>query len=752
MTGHVETGRVEYSERAFHQDAMEAMRGDIVRGTIELLTNSDDAYAAVDDGRRRHIVLEVEHRRSQPWRVVVRDRATGMRAADMKQRLTRLGGRTSGFETGESRRGNLGRGAKDLAAFGEVTFEAICDGHFSKLTLDPDGTWHLEPERSPTPDDKERLGIKRGSGMVVTVEVQPGVTCPQHDSLRRKLATHFQLRDILSDEQRKVELVNINDGTRDLLAYGYPEASVVFETEELPIVGYPDTSTSLVIWRLPARYDDGPDDPGRPNGILLKGARAIYDNTLFSFESNPHSGWFSGKLDCPYIDTLARDYDERLSTGNEVDPANPMPIITRRRDGLNPNHPFVQALKEAVEGPLRELVAKAAEEARRNLSAIESDDTRRALDRAARELARMVNEELRDIEAEELPGDGNGTVPLLSLIPEQAFAYMGEDRTLTVVGRRSDLTEETSVDITVDPVGVVEVLSDSVTLRTHSAREDVLVSQVRLRPLLEGEVTIVTATAGSANAAALVEVKPERTIVPPEVWVPDVMQFERPSYNVGLHRHKELLVIAPAEDVDKYGPRVTVSSSDPGVVILTPTLVFELDETGEFFAAHVKVEARTLNANAVVTARCGETSATTHVVVTRKEEGGGFKLVLTDEDWGTYRAVIEQETDEREQSVRVIKVAGRHPALRGYLGPGFELQNTPQARSIVAEVVADVTARLVVSELYRLRRGHEVFDADRLYREHYKRVTRFLPRLQRVLVPVAGSEEVVEPLEVRRAG
>ena len=39
-----ETGRVSYGGRAFHQDASEAMRGDIVRALIETITNADDAY------------------------------------------------------------------------------------------------------------------------------------------------------------------------------------------------------------------------------------------------------------------------------------------------------------------------------------------------------------------------------------------------------------------------------------------------------------------------------------------------------------------------------------------------------------------------------------------------------------------------------------------------------------------------------------------------------------------------------------
>lgn len=108
------TGQVEYTPRAFMQDAQSAMRGDIFRALIETITNSDDAYK----GAKGKIRIEVEHRRG-PWRVITRDRASGMRSDRMEEAILRLGGRTSGFERGQNVRGNLGRGAKDLAAFGQ---------------------------------------------------------------------------------------------------------------------------------------------------------------------------------------------------------------------------------------------------------------------------------------------------------------------------------------------------------------------------------------------------------------------------------------------------------------------------------------------------------------------------------------------------------------------------------------------------------------------------------------------------------
>lgn len=748
-------GRVAYGERAFHQDAIEAMRGDIVRGIIEAITNSDDAYASKEDGRTKRILIEVEHRRMQKWKVALRDRATGMCAADMEHKLTRLGGRTSGFEAGEHRRGNLGRGAKDLAAFGDVTFESIYNRRYSKLQLKTDGQWELNPiDRSASDKDRERLGILRGNGFAATIAVLPVVRCPQHETLKRKLRTHYALRDILSDPLRKVDLINLNDGSTDLLTYQYPELPVAFETSKLEFPGYPEAKASLTIWRHPNRYDEGPHDSGRPIGILLKGNRAIYENTLFGYEGNVHAGWFSGKFVCPYIDQLAREYDERLVKGEEHISENPMPIITRRRDGLSLQHPFVEAIKKAVEGPLGNLVAQEAERARERAGAVETDATRQALERASRELSRMVNEELREIEAEELPGEGKGPVPLLSIIPEQAYAYMGEDRTLTVAGRREDIPDEAEVDISIDPAGILELLTPRVVLRPHVRRDDVLVGQVRLRPILEGEATIVSVHYESASAGALVEVRAEREkLDSDEMPIPEELQFERPSYRVGWQRQKELFLFAPAKDVARYGTRVTLSSSEPGVVVLTPSRILKPVESGEYSMARVRVEARILDTNAVIIAKCREALASTHVIVTRREESGMFKLVLTDEEWGNFRAIIEAETDETGVQTRVIKIAGRHPALQTYLGENFELQETPQARSILAEVVADVTSRFVVSELYRIRRSNEFFDADRIYREHYKRVTRFLPRLQRVLI---GDSKGVYSLtgsliEVRRA-
>jgi hypothetical protein len=395
-----EKGRVKYGGRAFHQDATEAMRGDIIRALIETITNSDDAYGE----KNGKIRIEIEHRRG-PWKVITRDRAKGMSAAQMREAFAILGGRTSGFESGASVRGNLGRGAKDLAAFGTVVFESISDDKYSKLTLEPNGEYILDPQdRKADTAIRELLGIHRGNGTAVTMNVADNIRCPLHAKLAERLSKHYQLRDILSDPRREVTLVNVGKDKGITLRYAYPSLPIVFQGE-LAIPGYPEATAAVTIYRNEERYDDSPSEDSRPAGLLIKGRRAIYESTLFRFESHPMAGWFSGRVECPYVDQLASEYDRRLLAGERQDDRNPIPVITRRRDGLQPTHPFYKALATVVEKPLGELIREEEKKARES-SGHESSKMRRTLDALGRDLARLIDEDLRELEEEGLIGGG----------------------------------------------------------------------------------------------------------------------------------------------------------------------------------------------------------------------------------------------------------------------------------------------------------------------------------------------------------
>lgn len=724
-------GRVDYTARAFLQDAQSAMRGDIIRGLIEMITNSDDAY----NGNRGKIRIEVEHCHG-PWRVITRDRATGMRAARMQDAILRLGARTSGFELGQNVRGNLGRGAKDLAAFGQVQFESICDGYYSRLMLEPSGEYTLDRERKCSDEDRKRLHIPRANGTTVTVHVTENIRCPRHGKLTERLSRHYQLRDILSDSKRELMLFDIGKDIQDTLRFNCPEREAVF-SGKLSVEDYPRAEVRLVVWRNAERYDDPSSDPCRPAGLLIKGNRAIYDNTLFKFEGHPYSGWFSGRVECAFIDVLAREYDERVERRERHPRDNHIPIITRTRDGLESNHPFTKVLAKSVEEVLGPLI-KAEEDKAKQEGAFESSSLRKRLDAVGRDLARLIDEDLREIEADTLPigPDGKPDVPDIKLIPEQAIAYVGEDKTLTLQVRVNLGVKDARVSL--EPGGVLELLDDGpIELKSHRRRDDVLVGQVHLRPLLEGEAAFLTAEAGSHSVVALIEVLPPPEEIEEEIQPPEVLEFEREKYRLAWGKKKRLFLQAPADVVAKDGKEVRVWSDNPGIVVLGGSSVLGFDDNLEYYVSKVEIEARELGAKANLSAELGEHTATCQVIVTQDEAGPNLLIRVVPEEAGTRRALITRSGDQT-----VIKIMGLHPALKPYLGPPPELpgQDKPISRAIIAEIIASEGARMVVEK--RFTSGSlfgEEPDAASIYVMHYRYLSKYLARCHRALVPTTEA-------------
>jgi len=722
-----ESGRVSYEGRAFHQDASEAMRGDIIRALIETVTNCDDAYGD-KDGKIR---IEIEHRRG-PWKVVTRDRAKGMSASRMKEAFVKLGGRTSGFESGEAVRGNLGRGAKDLAAFGTVHFESIFEERYSKLTLKATGDYILDPnDRKVDESVRERLGIPRGNGTVVTMDVLDSIRCPQHAKLSERLSKHFQLRDILSHPRREVTLVNA-DKDKDkgiTLRFAYPSLPVAYQGE-LAIPGYPEANVVLVIYRNEERYDDPPSDDSRPAGLLVKGRRAIYENTLFRFENNAMAGWFSGRVECPYIDQLAREYDHRLDADQPQLDKNPIPIISRRRDGLRPEHPFYKALAKTVEGPLGNLIREEEKKAKES-SGHESAKMRKTLDALGRDLARLIDEDLRNLEEEGLEGVGDvgSTIPPIRLIPEQAVLYMGEDKTLTVQVR-ADL-QLTELQAEVEPEGVIAIIGNTrIPLTPHKKRPlELLVGQIHVRPLVEDKDTLLTVMSGSNSAMALIEVRPERVTI--EIPEPETLQFERDSYRVAYGKKKSIRILAPVEVVDKLGQDVQLQSSDPSVVILAGgKCLLRLDKEYEFYVGEATVEARKLGAKATITARLGSLAATCNLAVTRDDEGPTISIKFDEDEAGKYRAEVD-----RDGGNICIRIKCGNPVTRRYQGasPDFPDRDRSTFKAIVAEIAADQAARMILEKKFPVA-GAERLDAARFYGEHYYYMHKYLLRCHKTLV------------------
>ena len=718
------SNRLVYAPRAFRQDAHNAMKGDIVRGLIEAITNADDAYGE-QPGKIR---VSIERRRNGSSKVVVRDRAGGMRADLMKEAIGNLGGRTSGFEQGQNVRGNLGRGAKDLAAFGPVTFQSIRDGFFSNLTLKEDGAYEMLPERRARAEDYEALGVKRnGSGTLVTINVGPGIRIPQHDKLVEKLSTHYQLRDIASNPRRDLTVEGSKGGRVDAIRYSRPSLKEV-HSSEIEVVGFPGATARLTIWRNPDCYDNPSSDPGRPEGILIVGGRAVYENTLFRFEGKPYSGCFSGRLECPYIDELARDYDGRIQQGSGRTDQNPIPIITRDRDGLEDEHPFVKALAAAVESHLEPLIRQEEMQGKKD-AARESPRMRRTLDELGRDLGKLINEDLRELDAEGISGGGDGAEDfLLRIIPEEIVMYMGEDKTVSVLVARQLGTTEVEVEF--DAEGVVALLNGpAIPLTDHPRRDGYLIGRFKLRPLIEDDETYLVIRAGDEEVGALVEVRPER--FDPEPEPPESLRFERDRYHLTQGKRRRLTIQAPIEIVNDAGSLVRVTSSTSEIALLHGGQVeLEFDEDLLFFTGQIEVDPRVIGASGELRADLGEHHAQCRVSVGTFGSGPQIQIKIVDKDAGAFRALVER----REDGSVEMAICGGHPVLRRYLGPApdFPLLETEQAKSVLAEIIAAEAARMVAEKKYP---SASDLDGAAFYSEHRHYLEKYLLRCHKMMLP-----------------
>ncbi len=728
-------GRIPYTSRALLQDAQEAMGTDLVRGLIELITNSDDSYAR--QNRSGPIRVEVDHSRQRvPHEVIVRDRAGGMSFKEMRDGLLPIGGRSSGLNEGQSVRGNRGRGAKDLVAFGEVEFTSIKDGRISTMRLRQTGEYEFSREGDkPTQQQRDELGVKRGNGTVVTVFCK-GVRRPRHENLGDDLTNDFQLRDIMADPQRTVTLVGQtkHSSRTAKLRYSRPILEPLADTN-IHIEGYPEAGpVSLTVGKLPERSDDPQHDPTRAAGILIAGRRAIYDNTLFKFEGHPSAGWLHGRLTCPYIDQLANEHDDVVEADQPPPENNPIAIISRRRRGLVKDHPFWVALSRAIEEQLAPLIEKLEQEEKAGNEPKESPETRRRLDHIGRTAAKMLHQSLRELD-EDIPLVGPLPEPL-AIHPRQANIVVGSTKTLSVVCDAEIFKEGEQISIEIEPESAFQIANQT-PIRLgppRGGRTDVLTAPVRIK-CLRTESGLLEASVGNRSEwADLVGI--EEPPPPPPTDPPDHFRFENASYTVGVNKRKAVELWAPADLVAHTHGIVQVRSDNAGVTVLDGgTAQMSLNEDLGFYVASVRVAGNRLGARATLYADLVQHAAQSSVKVVSRDTGiPDLKIDFTHRSDPRWRSYFDPE-EPTPESNQTLWVAVKHPSLLPLAKDDFSGERSPEFRTALAEVIAEA----LVARLVKKEHASQPVDAATLYQRHAQQQTKILPPIQKVLIQLQAN-------------
>jgi len=700
-----------FDARYRFQNAKLSIR-DIFDVIVELVTNADDRYQVLKiEGR---IEIEIQRQRGGKGSILqVRDYADGMSAKDMVEKLQGYGQRVSGLEKGLSVRGTNSRGAKDIAALGEVSFQSIPgDGFFHKCDIHHQFT----PYESETlaARHRHRLGIKQGTGTLVTVQLDSGVKVPNHDNLVKDISNLVVLREILSDLDRTVIVRDLNQAREDQVHA--PVISGINKTKEtLYVPGYPEATAKLIIKRAHKQFQSE-RSRFRSGGIIIKARHAIHEATLFDskLETDSNAAWFYGKLTCPYIDQLWNEYDDATERREANDPSNPFPIVDPlRKHGLEAEHPFVKALYGEVLKRLRPLVDNERKQAESQKADVESKETRKRLNKLESADDESTRDPNKDDQSTKLHEKGYTLNP--------PFAQLICDHSMKVwLNIRQDAFPEFQVGSDVHIRCLTDEISSSKSicgLEPHPTQENILRAVWKVTAQRVTPATGIRVRIGSIVEEIAIEVFASEADKYKHITG---LQFFRKQYRVITNnKRKSVVLMAPTSLVPVASVFDLDCSSDDFEI--TGKRALEPSKVTGIARCVFGVRTKKSGAAADLVAKVNGQEATVRLVGV-EPKGSGITIKVEDIDLGNQRYRWRKN---------VLEIAARHPSLRRYLGEqsaGFPGQEKQHFRVLSAEIVADaVCSKLLEKREAAGQYDNEDPDWNFFYAEYSKLMTEFLP-------------------------
>lgn len=564
------TRKLQYDDRVALQQADQAIRKDVIRALVELITNSNDSYHRIENmgGEVSGIIVVEIQRRHTNSVMRVRDHAEGMTGDQMDEKVGTYGAATSGFGEGKSVRGMWGRGLKDaFYGLGHGNVISFSEGWFHSCSLLIKGstpTYEREQPNRATKALRSQHDMLSGNGTVMEIVVsRPDVRIPQFDNMRHMLERHYELREIMSNPHRKVLLREL-DGrgkTKQEVQLSYkPPVSVKILDDVFRVPNYP-ASVHLEVYRADVPLSTPSEEYDYADGgLLVLSKHVVLALTLLKFENNEYASRFYGRITCDYLHDLLKKEP-------------PEPVLTATRDGINWRHEFARALKAEVEARLEPLV----EEERRRAQAEERSTINKRLkerlSRALRELNEIASSELGSV-GNGVGGDGSNTgkIPFVppngfGFVPDYAYIQTGKPAGLTLRAKVPDKVEAgTLVTIESDSPEVV-VLTPKIIIEERADYLGIGQALVQVEGRQVGAEAIIIAQTDGLRAEALVKVISKRE--PPS-------ELHPPKTHGGFFHE---IKFDPAAEPKQ---RVRFDRTTSNIIIATkaPSVAAYLDETG----------------------------------------------------------------------------------------------------------------------------------------------------------------------------
>jgi hypothetical protein len=500
--------KLQYADRVALQQADQAIRKDVLRALVEIITNCNDSYSRLEYAGQQvngEIVIDV-HRKHQNSVIRVRDHAEGMTDLRMDKVVGTYGEATSGLKEDKHVRGMWGRGLKDSIfglGYGHVySFKGANFYSCSLLIKNGIPTFKLNLPIRANATLRQDYEMPEGNGTILEIIIsRADVKVPQFDNLRNYLQRHFELRPIMSNPQRRIILRDIISAGKirqeHVLSYKSPKGEKVLD-EEIAIEGYPVTA-QLEVFRsgiqLSTRSEEGDYADG---GLLVVSKATIISLTMLKFENDPYAGYFYGSIQCDHLHDLMK---------------NDEPVLTATRDGINWSHPFAKALKLAVESKLEPLILAERKHAVHDEQTKLDKRLRQKIDHALHELNSIALTELSDRKE----GDSHKQIELppsgIGFFPERVYVQTGQTLSLSLLVK---LVESANVGATVTVISnspEVIVLTQQVVIQPHKHDPSIGQARIKVEGRQVGGEGTVTAYIGKHRAQVLVQVRSKKETI-----------------------------------------------------------------------------------------------------------------------------------------------------------------------------------------------------------------------------------------------
>lgn len=725
------TGKVTYDPRAIRQDTLDAMRGDIVVGLIEFITNSDDAYRKVKKIGRIEIQFKALEKPFK-YSITVRDHARGLSAAELRDKFLTIGKENTDnlFENRgeEGTRGLFGRGAKDVAVFGKVKFETIHDNKFSALEIDG-FTWDykiLALDEQVTTEKYIQLGLKEGesgfSAEVIVSETR-STTIPNTKKIIEYLSNHVALRDI--NENHTVIFNDLRVNQSSILKPAKPKGELVVD-KEVTVKGY-EKKAWLKIWKLNDRQM-GECDEYSLHGIVIKDKKTNYQNSFLDLKSRPEIGWFHGELLCEEIDDLNRKFDENESNRETVDikivEKNPMRLAKKSRDGLDRKHPYYRSLSIIFNEELKPLMDEIANAEGSEKSV--SEDLQKKLDEASKLLAQLLQETLDE---EDLDGDFDGGPgpedSEILLVPPHKIIEKGKSGYVTAWIPEENF-DRSRVLISIGSTTNFELLTQSQNMifEKHPTRK-IMKATIKIKAIDFGTTEIIL-NYGKES----IQSKIECTVSDPDptLMINDLV-FEKDKYYLSPLRKRTVKVFAPAE---MHKDSIKIGINNDGVVV-PQTAELRLAKSKGYCISKVEVFPGKDEGNFLLSAMHDDRRAETNLIVKelKPNKGPTITIVPKNQDSVTRSSLIPLP------GLLSIQIYLKHKGIRKLLGAfsndKYANIDSNVVKAVFSEIVASEIANYVIETDFA-KRPHLYRDPSSLIRKQKELMTKFNIAMQNFLL------------------